>query len=335
MSGPQKTHGFNLASRQEMEANALRRQMEIVFGKAFHDPEHQNIMVLQPPPGSDQYLLAVNKGGNPAVYGKVDEDQFKRFIGLVSGVAGRELNFDNPRLDVTVPYTGERIHIDWPPIVARPQCFVRKPYRGMITLNDYIEQRVGTREQITQISAIIANGESLLISGPRGVGKTTLMRAMAEEPAIQNGQPAFIQDPIEFLSSAPFSLPYQADRAGGEATSIRAIVMDTLRAPITHLFIGEARGKEMLEVTEAASTDIPIYTTVHARNEVHALTRVAQMVGMNGIPMDHTQLRWVADAFRWVCHITKVCGKPRITGIVQVEGYDPEVGFLTTPLGGP
>lgn len=335
MSWKQNANGFNIVSRQQMEAEALRRQMAIVFGDALFKAAHQNIMILPPAPGSDLYLLAVTKGGAPEVYGQAHEDQVKRLFGMIAGLAGRELNFSNPRIDVTMPLTGERIHIDHPPIVAAPQCSVRKPYQGTITLGHYIETCVGSRIQIDLLRRIVDNRECLLISGSVGTGKTTLLRALSEEPAVQHGLPAFVQDPVEFLPSAPFALSFEADRFGGEATSIRALVMNCLRWPITHLFIGEARGAEMLQVIEAASTGHPIYTTVHARNAVHALTRLAQMVGMNGITMDDTQMRWVADAFRWVCHIERIDGKPRITGIVQVEGYDAEVGFLTTPFGGP
>ena len=335
MNAPPVVREFTAASRQQMEATALREQMAIVFGDALRQPEHQNIMILPPLPGSDRYLLAVTKGGVPEVYGDARDDQVKRLFGMVAGLAGRELNGDSPRIDVTVPLTGERIHIDWPPIVAAPQCSIRKPYAGRITLCDYVAQNVGTHGQIDRLRAIVRDRESLLISGSVGTGKTTLLRALSEEPDVQHGLPAFVQDPVEFVPSAPFAISFEADRFGGEATSTRSLVMNCLRWPVTHLFIGEARGREMLEVTEAASTGNPIYSTLHARDAVHALTRAAQMVGMAGIAMDATQMRWVAEAFRWVCHVARVGGKPRIAAIVQVRGYDPAAGFLTTPVGDP
>jgi Flp pilus assembly CpaF family ATPase len=309
--------------RRQQQTDAVLRQMTAIFGDLLDDPGNNNVMIFPPLPGQGDYRVVTKRGaGRLTVRGATSQGQVERFFSLVSGFAGRELSEEKPTLDVTIPHSGERIHIDLPPLVPGPMCSIRIPYKGSITLAEFVAGGVMTEAQRTVLAQVVAGREhSLLITGAVDTGKTTLLRALMDEPGVQDGLPAFVQDPPEFVPTPLFAVSYSADRFGSEWQEMRRLIQNGLRWPITHVFIGEGRGMEMLQGVEAAATGNPVYATAHANSAADGLDRVAQMVGMNGISIDDLQMRWIAKAFRFVCHIEVRDGVRRIAGIVECTGY--------------
>ncbi len=167
--------------------------------------------MLPPLRGSGRCRVVVKNGPSPEFVREVDPAQVLRFLAYLAGFPRRELRRDRPTLDAALPETGERIHADVEPVTPGPSCSIRKPYRGRITLDDWVASGAATTLQVTLIRQLIAARRTVVIAGDVDTGKTTLLRACLEEPAFRQGLPAVLQDPFEFEPPCPFAYAMVAD----------------------------------------------------------------------------------------------------------------------------
>jgi len=321
-------------ARHDLLLSALRRLMDDLFGDLLHRPEVANVLVLPPLRGSGRCRVVVKNGPAPEFVREVDPDQVRRFLAYVAGFARKELRRDRPTLDVTLPETGERIHADVEPVTTGPACAIRKPYRGRITLDDWVLSGAATPLQATLIRRLMAERRTVVIAGDVDTGKTTLLRACLEEPAFTQGLPAVLQDPYEFEPPCPHAYVLVADPWADPPVTLETLVAGALRVPMTHLVLGEVRRAEARAMVVGWTTGHPGLCTVHAGSAWDALDRIAQMVGLGGIAMDALQMRWIAKAVHAVVHLSRHAdGRRFVNTIVRVDGYAPEHGFVLRPLG--
>ncbi len=311
--------------------SSLRRVMDGLLGGLMDDPEVTDILCNPPRLGEDRCAIWVRRGGDVLPHGRADPDQVMLFLGYVAGLAGKELRPGRPSLDVTLPVTGERVHADVPPVTLGPGFAIRKPYRGRVTLDDYIAQGAASQAQVRALRAALADGHrGVVICGPTGCGKTTLLRACLEEPALMRGRPVLLQDTYEFACPCPNAYEMVADPAAG--ITLERLVGDALRLAPTHVVLGEVRRGEAQQMVVAWNTGHGGLCTVHAHGAHDALDRIAQMVGLAVPRMDALQMRWVAKAVGVVVSLAHRGGRRQVTDILEVEGHAPKGGFRLRPL---
>ncbi|HEY0834321.1 MAG TPA: ATPase, T2SS/T4P/T4SS family [Azospirillum sp.] len=321
-------------ARRELLLLALRRLMEALFGDLLTRGDVANVLVLPPLRGQGQCRVVVKNGPSPEFVREVDPEQVRRFLATVAGFARKELRRDRPTLDVTLPETGERIHADVEPVTTGPACSIRKPYQGRVTLDDWVASGAMSAEQAGILRRLIAERRTVVIAGDVDTGKTTLLRACLEEPVFLEGLPAVLQDPYEFEPPCPHAYVLVADPWADPPVTLEALVAGALRVPMTHLVLGEVRRAEARAMVVGWTTGHPGLCTVHAGSAWDALDRIAQMVGLGGVTMDALQMRWIAKAVHAVVHLARhVDGRRFVNGIVRVDGYAPEHGFVLRPLG--
>ena len=321
-------------ARREMLLLALRRLMDGLFGDLLSREDVANVLVLPPLRGSGRCRVVVKNGPSPEFVREADPDQVRRFLAYVAGFQRKELRRDRPTLDVTLPETGERIHADVEPVATGPACSIRKPYRGRITLDDWVASGAATTLQVRLIRRLVAGRRTVVIAGDVDTGKTTLLRACLEEPAFRDGLPAVLQDPYEFEPPCPHAYAMVADPWADPPVTLETLVANALRVPMTHLVLGEVRRAEARQMVVGWTTGHPGLCTVHAGSVWDALDRIAQMVGLGGVTMDALQMRWIAKAVHAVVHLARDhAGKRFVNEIVRVERFDPDHGFVLRPLG--
>lgn len=319
--------------RHELLLASLRRVMAELFGDLLARGDVANILVLPPPTGTGHCRVLVKDGPTPVFVREVETDRVRRFLAYVAGFARRELRRDRPTLDVVLPDGGERIHADIEPVTTGPACSIRQPYRGRITLTDWVAAEAITIPQANALRGLVANRVNTVISGEVDTGKTTLLRACLEEPGPMQGLPAVLQDPYEFAPPCPNAYAMVADAHADPPVTLDALVANALRVPMTHLVLGEVRRAEARAMIVGWATGHPGLCTVHAGSAAGALDRIAQMVGLSGITMDTLQLRWIAKAVGAVVHLAVDAeGRRQVQEIIRVEGFDERQGFLIRPL---
>lgn len=319
--------------RRELLLASLRRLMAELFGDLLAQPDVANVLVLPPAAGAGPCRVLVKDGPEPRFVREVDADRVRRFLAHVAGFARKELRRDRPTLDVVLPDGGERIHADVEPITPGPACSIRQPYRGRITLADWVAHDAITIPQANALRGLIAHRVNTVISGEVDTGKTTLLRACLEEPGPMQGLPAVLQDPYEFAPPCPFAYAMVADPWADPPVTLETLVANALRVPMTHLVLGEVRRAEARAMIVGWATGHPGLCTVHAGSAADALDRIAQMVGLSGVTMDALQLRWIAKAVGAVVHLAVGAdGRRKVHEIVAVEGFDERQGFVVRPL---
>lgn len=310
---------------------AFRRVRDGLMGTALADPAVTDILCNPPRPGETACALWLRRAGNMAPAGALDPAAVSLFLGYAAGLAGKELRPDCPRLDTVLPDGGARLHADIPPVTRGPGFALRKPYAGRVRLEDWLAQGAATPAQVAALRAALADGHtSVVIAGATGCGKTTLLRACLEEPALMAGRPVLLQDTYEFACPCPNAYEMTADPAAG--VTLERLVADALRLAPTHIVLGEVRRGEAQQMIVAWNTGHAGLCTVHATSAADALDRIAQMVGLAVPRIDALQLRWIAKAVQVLVFLREEDGRRRITDLLKVEGYSPQDGFQLRSL---
>ena len=183
---------------------------------------------------------------------------------------------------------------------------------------------------LLDLERYIRLGLSALVSGGTSTGKTTVLNALTgmfpNEKRILT-----IEDTLE-LNVNPNKLlaaPLEARQAGltGEGEiSIRKLVKTALRLSPQIIIIGETRGSEAYDLCDAANTGHQVFSTIHANNASHAISRVEMAISQGGELVGTETLGAIQSAFAIIIEIKKflaIGGKTRriITGIHEVAPH--------------
>jgi type IV secretion system protein VirB11 len=185
-------------------------------------------------------------------------------------------------------------------------------------------EAAGSTQAVSVVRGLIAGRTPLLIHGPTGSGKTTLMQACVNEAAVlePNAHYLIIEDTPELQSRA-------AHRTFMRTTpylTLRDLARAALRHRPTWIIFGEVRGAEALDAINAAITGHPIMMTIHAHSSVAALTAVAARIGEAVVNVDYGR---IVDAIGACIGVRRrrAAGVPdeyRISEVVAVD--DVQVG---------
>lgn len=181
-------------------------------------------------------------------------------------LAGRTVDDAHPIGDAAI---GHRVRVNavLPPASPRgPEVSLRFHSETAVTLDSF---RNSSGESIRAlIEDSVQRGDSLLIAGATGAGKTTLARLAlgAVDPARRI---VVVEDVPELAPEHPHvvslaTVPPTADGAGG--IGLRDLVRASMRMRPDWLVVGEVRGPEILDMTVALTSGHAGMCTVHARN---------------------------------------------------------------------
>ncbi len=350
---------LNLASLEKMSREDLRRQIgEIVadYVKAerilLNAKELENFSqevfdeltglgplepLLKDPTISDilinthEKVYVERRGKLEAVPVKFkDEAHILRIVNKIVGAVGRRVDESQPMIDARLA-DGSRINVAVRPIaVDGPLISIRKfsekPYdlRKLVsfdTLSDKMAELLGMCVQCRL---------TILVSGGTGSGKTTLLNALsAHIPnverliTIEDAAELRLQQPhVGRLETRPPNI-----EGRGEIRQ-RELVKNALRMRPDRIIVGEVRGDEAFDMLQAMNTGHDgSLATIHANTPRDALGRLAQMVGMAGLPMSENSIRsQITSAIKLIVQLQRFSdGKRRIVSITEVSGMEREV----------
>ncbi len=297
-----------------LEQRLARAVFDAMFGlgrlQAYADlPDVENIDVY----GTDPVWLSYSDGR--VEQGEPVADTDAELVELIQGFARylghtpRTFSPATPLLRMRVA-GGHRLTAAMT-VSARPQLTLRKHLLVDVTLDDLIE--LGTLDPALAafLRACVRAGKNLLISGAMNVGKTTLLRALANE-----------LDPTTKISTleteyelALHQLPHRhgrvdayeeiqdnAEAAGG--LSLPELVTHALRTSAQWTIVGEARGAEIVPMLQAMSAGNRSMSTIHAATGRAVLNRIVSLAGMGPAPLGaDTAYRLTSDAVDFIVHL--------------------------------
>ena len=236
---------------------------------------------------------------------------------------GKRLDATSPLVDLALP-DSTRVNIVVPPAVFDgPHLTVRRYLPNYTRLSSFADSGSLDQRMVRFLEGCVKTGQSLLLCGASGAGKTSLMDALINE-IDPNERIIAIEDTPELHITKPdvVRLLARANNVEGRGEiTIADLFRNALRMRPDRILLGEIRGSEALDYLQALNAgNRGSLAIIHADSPREALLRMAHLVAMAGqnIPSEVTreqlvdgidfvvQLRHMVDGSRKVTQITEV-----------------------------
>jgi pilus assembly protein CpaF len=232
-------------------------------------------------------------------------------------LAHREADETNPILNARLP-DGSRIAAMLPPVTEGIVLTVRKFRPNWFTLEELAANGTVSSAFRDQPVEAVARRENILISGPTGSGKTTLVKALLDLIP-QEERILLIEDTAEL----PLDRPNRARFTAREGVSIRDLLKASLRHRPDRIVVGEARDGAAYDLLQALNTGhAGSISTLHASSAAHALNRLARLAlqADTGLPFSSIQSE-IADAIQYVAHVERRGPRPELIELLRIDGF--------------
>lgn len=233
--------------------------------------------------GHDEVWVADDAGLRLTDVTFADDEEVRAVAVRIATLAGRPLDDAHPYVDVD--HDGLRVHAILPPLVAKTHISIRRIRHRQFSLT----QLLGDNDVVDDLKEIVTTRRNFLISGGTGAGKTTLLSALVSEiPA--TSRIAVIEDTREVVGHHPHVIGLQARLANSEGrgeVTMRDLVRQSLRMRPDHIFVGEVRSGEVIDLLAALNTGHPgSGGTIHANSAQEVPARIEAMSIFAGVPAD-------------------------------------------------
>jgi Flp pilus assembly CpaF family ATPase len=137
-----------------------------------------------------------------------DASRLRAGLEVIANQLGKKFDADNPLLGAHLP-DGSRLAAVIPPVVSpAPSPTIRKFNSRHYTIDDLIARGTLTRPLADFLAALIRDGNTLLISGGTGTGKTTIFRILAVREVL--ALRGYDRDAKRFLIEPVFEVQHAA-----------------------------------------------------------------------------------------------------------------------------
>ncbi|MBF0483298.1 MAG: P-type conjugative transfer ATPase TrbB [Candidatus Omnitrophica bacterium] len=297
---------------------------EEIFG-AISDPQVIEIML------NEDSQVWVDTYNGMKQYCNLSPEKARNFINTIASVNDIEINKDSPNLSSEIRFQLEnssqlcRFQALIPPLVSCPVFSIRKPAKRVITLDEYLEQKVITSEQYDQLVKAVKSRKSILVAGSTGSGKTTLCNAVLDQVAkiFPEDRIAVIEDTLELQCNVKNKITLKTS----DNRNMDDLLRYCMRLRPDRIIVGEVRGKEAHTLIKALNTGHPGgLSTIHANNAIRALMRLEQLIlEANVSPVPET----IAEAINVVVNIVRAnknAAGRLVDEILEVKGFDKKSG---------
>lgn len=270
-------------------------------------------------------------------------------------VVERLLARSDRRLDSSTPIVQARVLGDTarltaviPPIADHLSATIRRYALRKETLPSLVELEALTREAAGFLWLAAQSTTSVLISGPPGAGKTSLLSAF-----MQAGPSTHCIRACEEVRELSVPLVhgsfYEARPPGLDGSgevSLRDLVKVILAMRPDRIVVGEVRGAEAFELTRAVNAGCGFACTVHANSATDALAALVNAALMAGENVPESVVRKVfAASIDLVVHLERDLGldekaRRQVVEILAVvpslhDDFSVEPIFVRDGLGAP
>lgn len=252
------------------------------------------------------------------------DEQVRDLVERMLHHSGRRLDLSSPFVDAMLR-GGERLHVVIPPVAGRHWSVnIRKHVQRARTLADLVEVGMVPQDVAEFLSAAVASGLSVLVSGATQAGKTTLLRALVGEVPrtrrVITCEEVFELDVQTRDCVALQTRPPNLEGTGGIA--LRDLVRETMRMRPECLVVGEVRGPEALDLLLALNAGIPGMATLHANSARDALSKLSLLPLLAGENVTASfVVPTLAACVDLVCHVERdVRGARRLAEVLALPG---------------
>jgi pilus assembly protein CpaF len=204
------------------------------------------------------------------------------------GAQARPFNHGAPFLNLSLPGNIRLTATNW--VTERPQVWLRLHRLPRLSMNDAVNRSMVTETMAAFLSAAVKASMSIVVCGGQSAGKTTFMRALAQEipPAesivtVEGERELFIDKlpaytRVTSVETRPGTGELdQAGRPLGLLTADEAI-LQSLRMNANRIIVGEVRGPEITAMVKVMESGPGGMATTHAKTARHAVGRLATLI---------------------------------------------------------
>ncbi|MQS08210.1 CpaF family protein [Streptomyces alkaliphilus] len=303
------------------------------------DPEIENIDIN----GCDQVFIGYADGrearGEPVAESDEELVELIQVLGAYSGLSSRPFDSANPQLDLRLP-DGSRLSAVMD-VTRRPALSIRRARLGKVFLADLIGNGTVTPEIGSFLAAAVRARKNIMIAGSTNAGKTTLLRALANEippeerlitveRALELGLDQFAElhpNVVAFEERLPNS-------EGQGSISMAELVRRSLRMNPSRVIVGEVLGDEIVTMLNAMSQgNDGSLSTIHANSSQEVFNRISTyaLQAAERLPIEASQML-IAGAVNFVVFIQRrnLYGRGGtlrrlVTSVREVNGVDGRV----------
>jgi pilus assembly protein CpaF len=303
------------------------------------DPEIENIDIN----GCDNVFVSYADGRELSVEPVADSDDelvdLIQVLGAYSGLSSRPFDTANPQLDLRLP-DGSRLSAVMD-VCRRPSVSIRRARLGKVFLSDLIGNGTILPDLGSMLQAAVAARKNLMIAGSTNAGKTTLLRALANEippgerlvtveRALELGLDQFPElhpNVVAFEERLP-----NAEGVGG--ISMAELVRRSLRMNPSRVIVGEVLGDEIVTMLNAMTQgNDGSLSTIHANSAQEVFNRISTyaLQAQERLPVEATQML-IAGAIDFVIFVEKRNDYHRggtlrryVSSVREVTGVDGRV----------
>ncbi|WP_129668069.1 CpaF family protein [Phytoactinopolyspora endophytica] len=276
------------------------------------DPEVENIDIN----GCDDVFIQYADGheATGAPVAETDDElvELVQVLGAYSGLASRPFDSANPQLDLRLP-DGSRLSAVMD-VCARPAVSIRRSRLAKVHLDDLLAYGTVTQELAAFLSAAVAARKNIMIAGATNAGKTTMLRALANEISpserIITVERALELGLGEFPDLHPNVVAFEERLPNSEgmgAITMAELVRRSLRMNPSRVIVGEVLGDEIVTMLNAMSQgNDGSLSTIHANSSIEVFNRISTYAIQSAerLPVDATMML-IAGAIDFVVFVEK------------------------------
>jgi pilus assembly protein CpaF len=256
----------------------------------------------------DRVLYLDQAGRLRGLAAPTTEAENRQVIDQLLSETQRHLDAKSPLVQARVLQGAARLSAAIPPIADRLSVTLRKYTLRKETLPYLLERDSLSSPAASFLWAVMQSRRSLIVSGPPGSGKTSLLSALlSATPANHCIRSA---EEIRELSAPITHGSYYEARPpaldGSAEISLRDLVKFLLAMRPDLIVVGEVRGAEAFELTRAVNAGCGFLCTVHANSARDALTALVNAAIMAGENVGEAIVRKVfSTALDFVVHLDR------------------------------
>lgn len=234
------------------------------------------------------------------------------------GASERQLSAAKPKLKMQLP-DGTRMSVMGPWIAHRPTVTLRRHNTLNVTL-DQLRDATGPYQTIDRhlrdfLAASMAAGLNIMVAGLQGAGKTTVLRALAEQ--IPSSEPFVVLEETRELflhgPRRPWVTSWETREGHGDLgpdgkpigeVGLSSLIPSSLTMGTQRIIVGEVLDAEIVAMLKAMVTSRGSLCTIHARNANEVGPRIIQLIGEHTTMSDQRAAGMAAGSLDLIVFVT-------------------------------